>query len=1358
MIPKLVNQNRKVPVPKTFHEQTDDELIEVEIKQMEANDQVIQTILLGLPEDIYDVFDGCETAQEIRLCVQQMIKGFDIGIQEKKAKLFNEWESNIKFLNNLQLEWNQRVTIVHQTKDLHAADYTQLYNFLKHNQKKNVRNQNGLIVVPGIANQNSNENGNVVAPRAEGNAIENNVDLDEIEKVNANSILIANFQQASTSGTQTDKAPVYNSDGSAEVHNYENCYDNEIFNMFSQEEQYTNLLDPILKPHHLQQNDSNVIYEVSSVEQDEGTVDHYVGPSDTRDTKIAALRLKFNAFKALKDMDQDSSYMVAASKVPMLKPGVMTKMPITTVEEKAQRRLEVKAKKVAGSYRKRFGRNAATKKTQRNLLKQPYENFTAPISEMLDQTFDRLQKLMSQLELLEEKLSQKDVNQKLLRSLSPEWNTHVVVWRNKADLDTMSINDLYNNLKKGREARDQILVPLPGRLDKMVLGCGVGGDGEWFGVRSQPNSPQLIHEDLEQIHPNDMEEMNLRWQMAMLTMRARRFLKKIGRKLTINGNKTIGFDKSNVKCYNYHKSGHFARELTAPINQKNKNKESSRRSVPVETSTSTALVSCDGLGGYDSRNFMPLTLDLFFTGLDEFVNKPVVKNCKAKSSEEEPKTMKRQIEDMLLLEGTPRRENHMKRTRIMEENLHIRFGESTPNVVGNGPDWLFNIDALTRTMNYEPIVAGTYSNGFARAKAIDNACQARKETDDEGRFMKIQEKSERTFVHFFSTKYESLRITVGRWRSGATTCSKLAKKAFFKDQEKEDNVNSTNNVNTVGNINTVSSTVNVAGTNEDNELPFYPNMPALEDVSIFNFLSDDEDDGIVADMNNLDTTIQVSHIPATRIHKDHPLDQVTGDLQSATYTRKMSKNLEEHGFVSTIQQRANHKDLQNCLFACFLSQEEPKRNKKDKRGIVIRNKARLIGQGYTQEEGIDYDEVFTPVARIKVIRLFLAYALFKDFVVYQMDVKSAFLCGSIEEEVHVYEFYKTTYILLGITSEAENDGIFISQDKYVAKILKKFRFTEAKTEAHQWKLKSLCSRMKMIPSPKVSHLHVVKMIFRYLKGQPKLGLWYPKDSPFDLVAYTDSDYARASLDMKYTTGGCQSLGSKTINGEVQLHAQVDGKEIVIIESSVRRDLQLANEKGIDCLPNSTIFEQLALMGVLDLEKTMTTQCNEIDSLKKGVKKLEKRNTSRTHKLKRLYKERRIDAIDADEDITLVSDAYKEKFNVDDLGGEEDKGKGIMIEEPVKPKKKDQIRLDEEAAKKLQAEFDKKERLTREKAKKEERANIALIETWDDIQAKIDVDHRLAERLQAHEQEELSNAKKGYIISTTLKEKKKSLCS
>ncbi|GJS06192.1 putative ribonuclease H-like domain-containing protein [Tanacetum coccineum] len=281
------------------------------------------------------------------------------------------------------------------------------------------------------------------------------------------------------------------------------------------------------------------------------------------------------------------------------------------------------------------------------------------------------------------------------------------------------------------------------------------------------------------------------------------------------------------------------------------------------------------------------------------------------------------------------------------------------------------------------------------------------------------------------------------------------------------------------------------------------------------------------------------------------------------------------------------------------------RNKKDERGIVIRNKARLVAQGYTQEEGIDYDEVFAPVARIEAIRLFLAYASFKDFVVYQMDVKSAFLYGKIKEEVYVCQppgfedpdfldkdngfqrgkidktlfikRYKGDILLVQMSSMGEltfflrlqvqqkKYGIFISQDKYVGEILKKFGFIKVKTastpmETQKPLLKdedgeevdvnlyrSMIGSLMYLTSsrpdimfsvyayaryqvnPKVSHLHAVKRIFRYLKGQPKLGLWYPKDSPFDLVAYTDSDYAGASLDRKSTTGGCQFLGCRLIS-------------------------------------------------------------------------------------------------------------------------------------------------------------------------------------------------------------------------------------
>ncbi|GJX15466.1 retrovirus-related pol polyprotein from transposon TNT 1-94 [Tanacetum coccineum] len=292
------------------------------------------------------------------------------------------------------------------------------------------------------------------------------------------------------------------------------------------------------------------------------------------------------------------------------------------------------------------------------------------------------------------------------------------------------------------------------------------------------------------------------------------------------------------------------------------------------------------------------------------------------------------------------------RTRIVEENFHIRFSESTPNAVGSRPDWLFDIDALTRTMNYDPIVAGTQSNGFVGTKASDNADP--KSSHDDG------------------SKPSS--------DDGKKVDEDPRKDSKCNDQENEDNVNSTNNVNAAS-----TNEFNVVDGKTSIELLFDPNMPALEDYSIFDFSRDDEDDGAEADMNNLDITIQVSPIPITRIHKDHPLDQVIGDLQSATQTRKMSKNLKEHG-------KNPKRDI---------GTKRVFRNKKDERGIMIRNKARLVAQGYTQEEGINYDEVFAPVPRIKAIRLFLAYASFKDFEVYQMDVKSDFLYRKIEEEVYV---------------------------------------------------------------------------------------------------------------------------------------------------------------------------------------------------------------------------------------------------------------------------------------------------------------------------------------------------------------------
>ncbi|GJU08841.1 putative ribonuclease H-like domain-containing protein [Tanacetum coccineum] len=321
------------------------------------------------------------------------------------------------------------------------------------------------------------------------------------------------------------------------------------------------------------------------------------------------------------------------------------------------------------------------------------------------------------------------------------------------------------------------------------------------------------------------------------------------------------------------------------------------------------------------------------------------------------------------------------RTRIVEENLHVQF-----------------------------IVAGNQSNGNAGTKACDDAGKMETVPGKDYILLPLwpanplfsQSSKSSPDAEFKPLEDDEKKVTEEPRKEGGDS----SKEDESNDQEKDDNVNITNNVNAAS-----TNEVNVVDRKSSIKLPYDLSMPELEDIV---YSDDDEDVGTEADMNNLDAFIP---------------------------------NLEEHDLFSSVQQRTNHKDFQNCLFACFLSQEEPKKvihalkdpswieamqdellefklqkvwtlvdlpngkraigtkwvykNKKDERRIMIKNKARLVAQGYTQEEGIDYDEVFAHVARIEAIRLFLACASFKDFVVYQMDVKSAFLYGNIEEEVYV---------------------------------------------------------------------------------------------------------------------------------------------------------------------------------------------------------------------------------------------------------------------------------------------------------------------------------------------------------------------
>ncbi|GKD10222.1 putative ribonuclease H-like domain-containing protein, partial [Tanacetum coccineum] len=493
------------------------------------------------------------------------------------------------------------------------------------------------------------------------------------------------------------------------------------------------------------------------------------------------------------------------------------------------------------------------------------------------------------------------------------------------------------------------------------------------------------------------------------------------------------------------------------------------------------------------------------------------------------------------------------RTRRVEENLHIGFLENKPMIEGNGPKWLFDIDSLTQSMNYVPIATGTITNESAGTQRELNA----------GTSTQKEEISQDCIVMLIwkdASYFDSSSKDVGNGES---------KSAADDQKQVEDGLDNENDEKDNFKLNTVDPSVSTASSN-DQDSP--------------------------KDMFKMGT----SHtLEAT------PIEPISN-----------AKALSDSSWVEAMKEELLQFKLQ---------------------------------QGHRQEKGIDYEGVFAPIARIEAIRLFLAYASFMGFLVYQMDVKSAFLYGTIEEEVYVtqppgfkepdypdkvYKVVKALYGLhqaprawyetlanyllgngfkrgkidqtlfikkqkgdillvqvyvddiifgstnnelcarfeklmkdkfqmssigeltffLGLQVAQKEDGIFISQDKYVTEILKKFNYTDVKSastlvdlekplvkdrdandvDVHLYRsmigslmyliasrpdiMFAVCACARFQVTPKTSHLVVVKRIFRYLKVKPTLGLWYSKDSPFELVAYTDSDYAGATQDRKSTTG------------------------------------------------------------------------------------------------------------------------------------------------------------------------------------------------------------------------------------------------
>nr|GEV48909.1 hypothetical protein [Tanacetum cinerariifolium] len=437
-------------------------------------------------------------------------------------------------------------------------------------------------------------------------------------------------------------------------------------------------------------------------------------------------------------------------------------------------------------------------------------------------------------------------------------------------------------------------------------------------------------------------------------------------------------------------------------------------------------------------------------------------------------------------------------TKRVEENLYVNFLENKPNVVGKGNAWMFDLDYLTKSINYKPVLVENQANKFVGPKEANNNAGTQANDDQSANSEEIDLHEEHFVLPIWSAYSTTVKSSGDKIEKNTyfKSCEKpvsqveqifLEELKKLKRQEKEANhaaeplrkeaTRDIQNANTSSTnlLNTVSTPLSTAGPLRTFNVgePSYPDdplMPHLEDIyaspseGIFTDLSYD-DEGVVTDFNNLETTVNVSPTPTTRIHTIHPKTQILGDHMSDVQIRsKVNKNSEAHALNVWI--------LVDLPFGKkAIRTKWVYRNKKDKKGVVVRNKARLVAQGHRQEEEIDYDKVFAHVDRIEAIQIFLAFASYMGFIVYQMDVKSAFLLKTASTPTE-------THKPLVKDKEAADVDVYLYRF-----MIGSLMYLNASRPDIMFAF-SACSRFQV--TPKTSHLQAVKRIFRYLKGQPKL--------------------------------------------------------------------------------------------------------------------------------------------------------------------------------------------------------------------------------------------------------------------------------
>nr|GEY42325.1 integrase, catalytic region, zinc finger, CCHC-type, peptidase aspartic, catalytic, putative [Tanacetum cinerariifolium] len=797
------------------------------------------------------------------------------------------------------------------------------------------------------------------------------------------------------------------------------------------------------------------------------------------------------------------------------------------------------AKTLFEAIQAKFGGNDATKKTQKTLLKQI--------------------------------------------SLHAEWNTHVGVWRNKPDIKAMSFDDLYNNFKivEQEVKRTVVSSSSSGSLNMAFLSSS-SSTNEVNPASIQVNAASISVSTVSS--PNNTGNLSDATVYAFLANQPNGSQLRTSKKITINGSDTAGYDKTKVEYFNCYKMRHFAREYKSPKSQESmpRNQDSSRKTVIIEDTSSKAMVTIDEAGfdwSYLSDDDVPTNMALIAFSDSEMVLKPVLKTVEKKTGQREVRSVwnhamrvnhqnfsnsRRNFAPTAVLTkseivpiSTARKSSSrvaaprdpqapLSDTRIFGSGCsrHMTGNKSflsdyqeydggfvaftcsskRDKITGKGKirtgkldfedvyfvkELKFNLFSVSQMCDKKNSVLFTETEChiiYPDFKLPNENQILLKATNDESNlwhrktghinFKTMNKLMKGNLIRGLPSnifKNDHTCVACHKGKQHNSSCSNIHSDVGQEGKEKVSNqeyillavLNTSlyvpsSNKEVESSPKDDASNNNAAGSSfsHPTALDDFSKMPNLEDTRIFDDAYDDKDEGAEADYNNLKTIL---------------VDLPYGER--AIGTKWVYKN------------------------------------KRDQRGIVIRNKARLVAQGHRQEEGIDYDEVFAPVARIEVIRLFLAYASFMNFIVYQMDVKSAFLYGTIEEEVYV----------------SQPPGFVDPQfpDK-VYKVEKALYGLHQAPRAWPDIMFAVYACLRFQVQPKVSHMHAVKRIFRYLKGHLTLGLWYPKDSPLELIAYPESDYAGASLDRKSTTESCQFLGNRLISWQCK-------KQTIVANSTIEAE-------------------------------------------------------------------------------------------------------------------------------------------------------------------------------------------------------------